>query len=235
MIAGIVVALPDELDTLTSIVIEKGTCVAVADKLLVVYSGAGEKNAHKAAELLIAKGATCLMSWGCAAGLDQSLKPGDLVLANILLDADRQRVNFDVSWHQYSKLMLQKSLKVLSGCLLESKELVSSSDEKKSLHLATNATVLDMESVAVAKVAVAHQLPFLAVRAVADPVTMSLPKAVQHALTPQGDIVLRKLGWFLVCHPSEIVGLIKLALHFSAAKKTLSKVAKQLDVLLQFK
>lgn len=234
MIAGIIVALPDELDTLTSVSIEKGRCVPVADNLLVAYSGAGGKNAQAAAKLLVAKGASALISWGCAAGLAATLKPGELVLADSLLDSDYQRVPFDLRWQQHTKTVLAKTLSVQTGCLVESKQLVSSTQDKKQLHTATNAAILDMESVAVAKVALHYQMPFLAIRAVADPVSMSLPHAVQHALNDQGEIELGKLGWFLITHPSEIVGLIKLGLHFSAAKKTLARVATQLDTIINF-
>jgi hopanoid-associated phosphorylase len=234
VIAGIIVALPDELDTLTSVSIEKGRCVPVADNVLVAYSGAGGKNAQAAAKLLVAKGASALISWGCAAGLAAPLKPGELLLADSLLDSDYQRVPFDLRWQQHTKTVLAKTLSVQTGCLVESKQLVSSAQDKRQLHTATNAAILDMESVAVAKVALHYQLPFLAIRAVADPVSMSLPNAVQHALNAQGDLELGKLGWFLITHPSEIVGLIKLGLHFSAAKKTLARVATQLDTIINF-
>ncbi len=91
MITGIVVALPEELTTLTSKKIDKGRCVFIADKLLVAYSGAGPVNAQAAAELLASKGATRLISWGCAAALSETLKPGDLILADKLIDADNAR------------------------------------------------------------------------------------------------------------------------------------------------
>jgi adenosylhomocysteine nucleosidase len=233
VITGIVVALPDELSTLTSSSIEKGHYVAVTDHLLVAYSGAGEKNAQRAANLLVSHGATALISWGCAAGLAAHLKPGDLVLADEIVDADHRQVEFDRRWQSQCKKILAAHLAVQSGRLVSSNQLISSSRDKKRLHLATNAIILDMESAAVAQVATEQHLPFLAIRAVADPVSMNLPQAVQHALNEQGDIVLSKLGWFLIAHPSELVGLVKLGLHFSAAKKTLERVAKQLNTLLQ--
>ena len=88
-----------------------------------------------------------------------------------------------------------------------------------------------MESFAIAKVAQAHSLPFLPVRAIADPRTMDLPKAVSHGLNDQGEVELSKLLLYLLWHPTELPGLIALGLHFSAAQKTLKEVAKQLDVV----
>jgi len=231
MTVGIIVALPDELITLTSLSLEKGQTAQISDTVLVIYSGAGSKNAQAAAERLIAQGVTGLISWGCAAGLAPTLKPGDLLLADSLLDHAQKPVHFNLDWQQQSKVILSATLPVQTGCLLESQQLVSSPDAKKQLHIDTHAAALDMESVAIANLAWQHQLPFLVIRAVADPVTMRLPNAVQHALNEQGDVVLSKLGWFLIAHPSELWGLIKLGLNFNAAKKTLSQVSKQLNLI----
>ena len=63
MITGLVVALPEELTTLTQKKIAKGRCFFITDKLLVAYAGAGPANAQSAAELLVAQGATRLISW----------------------------------------------------------------------------------------------------------------------------------------------------------------------------
>jgi adenosylhomocysteine nucleosidase len=234
VITGIVVALPDELTTLTSKRIDKGYCVFIADKLLVAYSGAGAKNAQLTAELLVAKGATQLISWGCAAALIPGLKPGSLILADKLIDAEAMEIPVNVEWHNYSKHLLSKSVDVHTGCLTESERIVSSSKDKKQLQSITNAIALDMESIAIAKVARQHALPFLAIRTIADPVNLNLPKAIGHALNDAGDIVLGKLLAFLILHPWELPRLIKLGLHFKSAKNTLKLAAKQLSAIADF-
>ena len=74
MITGIVVALPQELDTLISKKLVKGQCVSLTKTMLLAYSGAGANNAEAAARLLITQGATRLISWGCAAALSPNLQ-----------------------------------------------------------------------------------------------------------------------------------------------------------------
>ncbi len=234
MITGIVVALPEELTTLTSKKIDKGSCLFIADNLLLAYSGAGSINAEAAADLLVAQGATRLISWGCAAALNVSLKPGDLILADKLIDAEGCRDSkFCVStdWHNDVKNRLATFVTVHTGCLAESKGIVSSSKDKKQLQSTTGAVAVDMESVAIAKVAGRCTLPFLAIRAIADPIAMDLPRAINYSLNEGGDIVMSKLLLFLVLHPAELPGLIKLGLHFNAAKKTLKAIANHLDVI----
>ena len=234
MITGIVVALPEELTTLTPKKIDKGCCLFITDKLLVAYSGAGPINAGSAAELLVAKGATRLISWGCAAALNASLKQGDLILADKLIDAGNVEMAVDADWHDYTKNLLSASVIVHTGCLAESKSIVSFSKDKKQLHSITGADALDMESIAIARIAKQHALPFLVIRVIADPVNMNLPQAINYSLNDQGEVVLGKLLLFLFLHPAELSGLIKLGLHFNAARKTLKLVAKHLDTVTGF-
>lgn len=234
MITGIVVALPEELGTLTTKKIVKGQCAFIADKLLVAYSGAGPENAQSASELLVAKGVTQLISWGSAAALDASLRPGDLTFADTLIDADDTEISIDSDWYRHSKHLLSQSVAVHTGRLAESKSLVSSSQDKARLQSITDAVALDMESVAIAKVAARHALPFLAIRAIVDPADMDLPGAIGYSLNDQGDVMLGRLLLFLALHPLELPGLIKLGIYFNAARSTLKRVADQLDSLINF-
>ncbi len=229
MITGIVVALPEELSTLTAKKIDKGCVGQLNDSILVIYSGAGRENARFAAGLLVAQGANQLISWGCAAALDATLRPGDLVLANRCVDADDVVYDPNIDWINYVQTMLSRQLPVCTGKLVESRQIVSSSFDKAKIAQTTGAIVLDMESASVANVAHKHGLPFLSVRAIVDPANMDLPKAVGHALNDQGEIVIGKLLSFLLLHPGELPSLIKLGLHFQAAKKTLKLVAKELS------
>lgn len=231
MTTGIVVALPEELSTLTSKKIDKGCCVFITDNIVLAYSGAGADNARTASELLIAQGATQLISWGCAAALSETLKPGDLVLPDTLIDAEGNHLDIHADWLGFAKNLLSASLKTYTGSLVESLSIVATAKDKKHLHTQTGAIALDMESIAIAKVARRHNLPFLAIRAIADPVNMDLPKAINHSLNNEGDIMLGKLLLFIALHPAELPGLIKLGLHFNNAKNTLKLVAKQLDHL----
>ncbi|PPD51011.1 MAG: phosphorylase [Methylobacter sp.] len=234
MISGIVVALPEELATLTSKRIDKGHCVFIANKLLVAYSGTGSKNAQSAAKLLITKGATQLISWGCAAALSATLKSGDLTLADTLVDSQDVEIDIDSDWHRYSKALLAQSVTVHTGRLAESLAIVSSSKEKLQMQSITGAIALDMESIAVAKIAKCNAVPFLAIRAIVDPVTMDLPHAIEYAENDQGDIVLSRLLLFLALHPFELPKLIKLGLQFNAAKKTLKAVSQHLNNISEF-
>jgi adenosylhomocysteine nucleosidase len=236
VITGIVVALAEELTTLTSKKMAKGQCLFIADKLLVAYSGVGSANAQDAAELLVARGATRLMSWGCAGALSASLKPGDLVLADTLIAATGNvEMAVDADWHSDTKNRLAAFVVAHTGRLAESISLVSDSQDKKQLHALTGAIAVDMESIAIAKVAGRYALPFLAIRVIVDPANMTLPRAINYSLNHQGEVVLGKLLLFVAAHPAELPGLIKLGLHSNAAKNTLKAIVGHLDTVTDFK
>lgn len=239
MITGIIVALPEELVTLTSKRFDKGHCVFIADKILITCSGAGALNAQASAELLKSKGANRLISWGCAAGLSTSVKPGDLILADRLIDADGNDIFVKSDWSNYCFNLIQDrnnsfSYVVHPGSLAESKYVVASSRDKKHLNAVTGAVAMDMESAAIARVAGLNNLGFMAIRAIADPATMDLPNAVGYALDNRGDILLNKLLLFLALHPAELPGLIRLGTHFGKAKRTLKSVARRLESITDF-
>ncbi len=233
MITGIVVALPDEISSLTGKKVNKGDCVFINEQTLLCCSGAGPVNAAKASKLLIEKGAERLISWGCAAALEQQLKPGDLLLPEQLFAENKQRIAIESPWLKHITQSLA-NLKPTVTMLAESSVIVAESKAKQQIHQQSKAVALDMESIAVAQTAIRHRLPVAVIRCIADPVSMSLPKAVSYALNDEGDVVLSKLLWFLLTHPTELPGLIKLGQHFSAAKNKLKLVAKQLDIIVGF-
>lgn len=230
MIKGIIVALPDELSSLTNQRIKKGDCFFINDDTIICLSGAGSENATTASQKLISKGATKLISWGCAAALSANLKPGDLVIPNLIVSPTKNKIVLNSP-------CLDLFLEQLSGFnpnrepLTESLEIIASSAEKKSIFNQTQAVALDMESYAVATIAQQHNLPAIIIRCIADPVDMDLPAAVSSSLNQQGDVEITQLLKHLFFHPTELPSLIQLGLHFSAARKKLKLIAKHLDLI----
>ena len=233
MLTGIVIALPDEISSLTNKKVAKGQCIFLNENTLLICSGAGAKNATQASQLLIKKGAQRLISWGCAAALKSGLEPGDLVIPNVVQTENQEHITLASPWLSYVTHLLS-DLNPLTGSLIESSVIISESSKKQAIQQNSGAIALDMESVAIAQVAQQHQCAMLVIRCIADPVTMNLPKAVSHALNEQGDIVLSKLLWFLLTHPQELPSLIRLGLHFKSAKNKLKLVSEYIDTICSF-
>jgi adenosylhomocysteine nucleosidase len=230
VLTGIVVALREELPTLTQQRLVKGQVSKLNETTLITYSGAGDNNARAAANLLLSSGSTQLISWGCACALSPQLKSGDLVLATAILSLDNPPITINNAWHNTVNNLLADKLVVHHGELLSSKVLINTCSEKQHLFENTKAIALDMESYAIAEVAQNNNLPFLAIRVIADTAIMDLPKAVSYSLNSDGEVQLLKLLSYLLKRPSEIEQLIKLGNSFSRAKKSLKLIAK-LNVL----
>lgn len=234
MIVGIVVALPEELSTLTNAKIGKGDTFRINDKLLVALAGAGPSNARQASRLLLARGANALISWGCAAALTPNAKPGDLSLPDKIVKENAATGECDAAWVAHCENILQDALTIRKGVLAGSDVIIGDKTDKQALHGRTLAAALDMESHAVATAANEAGAPCLVIRAIADPADMSLPEAVCLSLTADGDVQLGVLLGHVLKHPTQISGLIKLGAHFNSAKKSLRSVAVNLDKITEF-
>lgn len=222
---GILVAMAQECQSLTSKRIPEGGFLELDAGCIVGLSGAGPEAAARCAALLAGEGVTALLSWGCAAALDPGLKPGDLVLPEAIVGTDGQTLATDPAWRLRLATLLEPRLPICQGNLVESLRIVSSAEEKRAIFANTGAVALDMESAAAARAALGFKLPFLAIRSIVDPADIDIPPSVAVAFDEKGMLhVPRMLGRALL-RPVDFIGIIRLGRHFGTAMKTLKAVA----------
>lgn len=189
-----------------------------------VRAGGGTaQGAEQAALDLVAAGATALVSFGLAGGLDPALGAGSVMLpsfvrlgvlsGDLLMGADRA---------------LAQWFGGLTGhVILAGSEIVADAATKRRLHTTTQAHAVDLESGAVARVAEAHALPFIVIRAICDPAQRDLPPAALLALNPNGAIGFRHVLRSVVAKPSQIPDLLALARDAAQARRALIRLAKR--------
>ena len=233
MITGIVVALPEELRTLSKVKLTQGESAQLSANTLVILAGTGPENARIASLKLVAQGAQQLISWGCAGALAPYLKAGDLIIPNSILSQDNTPLTTHKHWRKQLSSTLEHSLKCYNGQLLESVTVISLAQDKTQQFQRSNALAVDMESAAIARIAAQTNLPFIAIRSIVDSAQFDLPKAINYALSDSGIVAIPKLIKYLCLHPSELVPLIQLGLHFKAASHTLKQLARQLPSITQ--
>lgn len=227
-VAGLIVALPEECRSLTDRRVRHGDCFALTDASLVCIAGVGAGNAARAARSLIEGGARGLLSWGCAAALCPALKPGTLCLPTEILDLDGTRHAVSADWHQRTWGALRAGFDPRTDPLLTSNHLVRTAVDKQTLAAKYRAVAVDMESAAVAAVAHLRDVPFLVVRAIADPAHLALPRSVVRATDAQGTTHRSAMLGHALRHPGELYRLLRLALHFRAALRTLTGAAQRM-------
>jgi adenosylhomocysteine nucleosidase len=169
---------------------------------------------------LIADGAQGLVSFGLAGGLDPALSPGDLVLPREVL-ADGKRHSCDLAWIDALERRFGPSLSFSRGSLAAVDHPVQTAADKSALRAQAGAAAVDMESAIVARAAEDRGLPFICVRAVADPATQSLPKAALVALDGKGNFHLGRVVAALWNEPRDTFDLLRLARQLTAAARTL--------------
>ncbi|MDR3530287.1 MAG: hypothetical protein P4L90_07030, partial [Rhodopila sp.] len=89
------------------------------------------------------------------------------------------------------------------------------------------AHAIDLESGAMARVAEAHGLPFIVVRAICDPAERDLPPAALVALDPEGGIGLIPVLRSVLKQPNQLPGLLALARDAGRARRALIGLAER--------
>ncbi len=89
--------------------------------------------------------------------------------------------------------------------------------EKRALHARCGASLVDMESHIVARVAQRHGLPFAAIRVVADPAERQLPHAATVGMRPDGRVDVAAVLRSLARDPRQLPDLIRTARDARAA------------------
>jgi adenosylhomocysteine nucleosidase len=221
---GIVAALAAEARALGPAVKRSGDVGCLADGTLVAVSGMGYTAAGLAAGRLIEAGASALMSFGLAGGLDPALGAGSVVLPSEVISRAGARFVTSIAWREQLRIAIAKHRPVAGGALLSSLDPIDAVADKAAAFRDTGAVAVDMESVGVAEVAQALGLPFVAVRVIVDTALDALPRAVV-AASRAGQVSLRRLVGGLAVAPFELVALIRLARRYRAATRSLSAVA----------
>jgi adenosylhomocysteine nucleosidase len=175
----------------------------------------GERAAQMAADLM-AEGVDGLLSFGVAGGLDPALKPGDLVLPEVLLSQGAPCALADKRWLD-AAFGLASPASI--GPLVTSARVVMTAREKAALYRASHAVAVDMESHPIASFANSAGVPFIALRVIIDPAHQDLPAAALAGNAP------RTLG-ALLRRPQHLPGLIRLARNMAKAKRTLGRVGR---------
>jgi adenosylhomocysteine nucleosidase len=180
--------------------------------------GGTTAGAAQTARQLIESGATGLVSFGLAGGLDPALPAGTLVVPRAVI-ADGS------SWPTDAELSFRLGGTTAHMCLGLDR-IVAFPAEKDRLWRETGAHLVDMESGAVAAIATAAGLPFAVLRAICDPADRTLPPVALIALNPAGRVSLGRIVWSVLTDPGQVGALFALARDAAAARRALrSRIA----------
>lgn len=210
------------LGVVTGLEAEARLLRARADPRNLLVAAAPGAAAGDATTRLIGAGATALLSFGLAGGLDPHLAPGRLIVAEAIA-GPRRTGPADAAWRRRAVAAIGGETAV--GRIAGRDAPCATSADKATLFAATGALAVDTESHAVAEVAEAHGLPFLAIRAVADPAWRALPKCALTAIRADGSLHVGALLRELAGRPADLGSLWLLARDYRAAMAALRRAA----------
>ena len=227
---GVIVALPQEAQCLGLTRAKPGRLMGLQSFARVVVGGMGELRAERAAQKLLAQGARALMSFGLAGALDPCLRPGALLIPRAVI-CRNSTYEADASWHDRVIDHLNGPEGIATGAMLHCDEPLASVRQKHAVRMLTDAIAVDMESGAIARIAREQRVPFLIVRAVADPAWRALPRTALAAMDADGRLRPFNMLKSLLRRPSELGDLHRLAADYQAARRTLSQLQADFETL----
>jgi len=203
------------------------TLSTLGDGTLITVTGIGYAAAAQGARALVGAGCRALLSWGLAGALDPALAPGAVVVPEeVALEGTEQRLRSTPEWREQVLRVLSAAGPVERGALLTSRRPLAAVLDKTSAFCRTGAVAVDMESFAVAEVALAHGLAFLAVRVIVDRAADELPRALAGAASPSGGIAIGRLLARLLLEPGSLTRVARLARCYRAARRSLRSIAR---------
>ena len=191
----------------------------------IACAGADPSRAARLSRELLADGCRALVSFGVAGGLNPSLAAGDLVLADAVTTPDGRRHPTDAAWRRRLAERCRTALRLHEMPLAGTDVPVLASADKDALRRRSGAWAVDMESHAVARAAVEAGVPFLVVRAIADPASRAVPAWLADIVDERGRTRRAVLAATIIRRPGQIAALIRLGRDFAAAGRTLRRVA----------
>ena len=175
----------------------------------IVVCGPGESAIENTVRELFEQSGPChLVLAGLAGGLEATIRPGDAHWISHVLDLEGN--------------LIARSPQRAEGagksiCTVQT--AVETASAKRSLHQATGADLVDMESQRFVEVCVELGIAWEILRGVSDEANHDLPPGSLDLVDSRGKPRMRKVIRYLACNPLRILSLMKLARRASRAMK----------------
>jgi adenosylhomocysteine nucleosidase len=225
---GIVVSLPAEVSSLAVISARRSAEGAKSGvRVEIERAGIGRERSSAAAERLLDRGATVLLSWGVAGALDPRLPSGGLVVPSLVRGGDGRTYSVNRAWHDRVCARLA-GIRFETGPVLESPRVITNVADKVTAFRETGAVAVDMESAGVMGAADRRGIPALVVRSIVDAAGEPLPELANEAVRMDGRVSIRGLCAGLVRRPWDLPVLIAAGFAYRRAVHMLSRAARSL-------
>jgi adenosylhomocysteine nucleosidase len=186
-------------------------------RIAVVESGLGYARARKATTALIdAHTPQWILSCGFSGALRPEMKVGHIAVGDSIVDEHGQEQPLAGSFPPDPERGL------FVGRLLTADEMVRTVAEKESLANTHKAIAVDMESLAVAQIAMENKIRFMAVRAISDDMSTDLPPEILSIIGSTGAVRVGAALGSLIKRPGSFKEMMRLRENAHTAAKSLA-------------
>lgn len=201
-------------------------CNITGHDIVLVEAGMGLLNAGWAATLVAEEKPDLIISAGFGGGIVSGLSAGDVVMAEQVLQWLGNGFE-EVAVGFYGHNSAADNLSLLRGSFVTNDGILSKQNLAQHLTGANN-PIVEMETAAVARVAVTHGIPFLGIRAVSDAWHEELAFSIDEFCDDTMRIRPAKVLATILKRPTIIPQLIRLALNSRVAGASLAKAMERL-------
>jgi adenosylhomocysteine nucleosidase len=185
--------------------------------VLPVVGGGDAAMLEKRIDAAVAKGGRRILSIGICGALSPDLRVGDVVIGSEVVTASE----FYPTHAPWTRELAGRLPDAVVAPIAGVDHVSAHREDKADLRESTKAKTVDMESHVAARAALAHGLPFAALRVVSDSAHRSLPHAAQVALRPSGGVDVPAVLRSVLRTPLQILPLIRTAWEAEIAFATL--------------
>jgi adenosylhomocysteine nucleosidase len=164
-----------------------------------------------------------VISWGLCGGLDPKLRPGDLILGRQVVSGEGAIRTDEAVTASLAQRLVCAGSRIVVERLAAAHAPVLTAVAKAELRHATGAAGVDMESLIAGQYALEQRIPFVILRAVADPAERDLPPLVLKAVRRDGGIKRQAVIRELIRDPGQLASLRALAADSGAAFRALNR------------
>ncbi|MFH1829693.1 MAG: hypothetical protein ABH871_02800 [Pseudomonadota bacterium] len=192
--------------------------------LLLVRTGIGPKSmASTMGHMLAMHRPELIIHTGYCGGADPALQPGDLVIAESVIDSNTgQRHEADKNLVlRANKLIQNTGMRGSVGALVTVDSVVNSPHDKAFLATQHSCIGIDMESAQLAHACSKAAVPYLVVRAVLDPLDYHLPD-LTGAIAENGSTDGFALASHLIRKPADVLKLTKIEYFATQAREAIT-------------
>ena len=192
----------------------------------VAISGASAERALDMSRAFVSQGAKGLISFGVSGSLCSTLTPGTLVIAEGVKSDHQSHWWPHEPWiAQAKKLAEEINFDCRSVVMYGSRTIIENPEQKQALQKETGALAVDMETHAVALAASEANLPFFAIRSIADGAEQVIPKAALNGVAEDGSVRPLAVLSQLASRPSDLPALVTLGRQSRLANEALRRCA----------